>query len=182
MKIQMINPSKLKIIFNLDDLEENNISLHSFLSGSESSKKFLKAIIEIAEEDLDIEIPKNKFTYEAYCYNYSEFIIIVSLSKYIFDNFKKENLYFYFFDINDFLDFSDYIKSNIDFRVISSLYKYNSLFILEIELSKLSHTNLNKLCHILSETPNSFDFKGSPITITRLKEFSELLIFKNALK
>ena len=54
MKIQMINPSKLKIIFNLDDLEENNISLHSFLSGSESSKKFLKAIIEIAEEDFYI--------------------------------------------------------------------------------------------------------------------------------
>ena len=64
MKIQMITPSSLKILFNLKDLEENNISLHSFLSGSKSSKKFLKAIFEIAEEDLNIKISKNKFYYE----------------------------------------------------------------------------------------------------------------------
>ena len=79
MKIQIITPSKLKILFNLNDLEENNISLHSFLSGSESSQKFLKAILEIAEEDLNIEIFKNKISYETFCLNYSEFIIIVSL-------------------------------------------------------------------------------------------------------
>lgn len=181
MKIQMITPSSLKILFNLKDLEENNISLHSFLSGSKSSKKFLKAIFEIAEEDLNIKISKNKFYYEIYCLNYSEFIIIAYLSNSHLDNTHKQKLYYYFFDINDFLDFSNYIDNNINFNVNSSLYKYNNLFILEIDLSDLSDTNSNKMYSILSEVQNCLDFNASDITIIRLKEFSDLIISKNAL-
>lgn len=181
MKIQIITPSKLKILFNLNDLEENNISLHSFLSGSESSQKFLKAILEIAEEDLNIEIFKNKISYETFCLNYSEFIIIVSLSKYILNNYNKQKIYYYFSNINDFLDFSDYIKNSIDFYINSSLYKYNEIFILEIDFFKLSYIESNKLSFLLSETPNLFSFNLSDITSIRLKEFSKLLISKNAL-
>ena len=54
MKLQLIHPSKLKIIFDLQDLKENEISLHSFLSGSKKSKTFLKAILELANEDFGI--------------------------------------------------------------------------------------------------------------------------------
>ena len=181
MKIQIINPSKLKILFNLNDLEENNISLHSFLSGSKSSQNFLKAIFEIAEEDLNIKLSKNEITYETYCLNYSEFIIIVSLSKYLVNNSKDFNLYYYFFDINDFLDFSNYIRNSIDFKINSSLYKYKDIFMLEIDLLGLSYLDSNKVRHILSEMPNSFVFNTSSIVIARLKEFSEFLILKDAL-
>ncbi len=78
MKIQLLNSSKLKIIFNKIDLDENNISLHSFLSNSLNSQKFIKAIIEIAYEDLGFKTNFNNYIYEIYCFNFSEFIIIVS--------------------------------------------------------------------------------------------------------
>ena len=180
MKIQMITPSKLKILFNLSDLEENNISLHSFLSGSESYKKFLKAIIEIAEEDLNIKIPKNNITYESYCFDYSEFIIIIFFPKYNLNNFKGDHIY-YFFNFNDFLDFSNYIKSHIDFIPCGTLYKYKDILFLEITNSDLSIKKQDKLCCILAEIPNFLNTKVSPNTISRLKEFSEILSKNNAL-
>lgn len=78
MKIQLLNSSKLKIFFNKIDLDENNISLHSFLANSINSQKFIKALIEIACEDFGFKIENNYFIYEIYCLNFSEFIIIVS--------------------------------------------------------------------------------------------------------
>lgn len=78
MKIQLLNSSKLKIIFNKSDLDENNISLHSFLSGSLISQKFIKSIIEIAYEDFGFFLENNIFLYEIFSFDFSEFIIIVS--------------------------------------------------------------------------------------------------------
>lgn len=78
MKIQLLNSSKFKITFNKIDLDENNISIHNFLSNSPNSQNFIKAIIEIAFEDFGFKIGNNDFIYEIYCFNFSEFIIIVS--------------------------------------------------------------------------------------------------------
>lgn len=233
MKIQLINPSKLKILFNLQDLEENNITLHSFLSGSESSKTFLKAIIEIAEEDLGLKNLKENFSYETFCFNYSEFVIIVSstlnsdissndlnqnsinyntieniyrdnnvssnfsfnfidnkLSK---NNLNRKSLFYFFFNIEDFFEFSDYIKNNLKlFKVNSFLYQYQNIFLLEIDISSLPCYELEHLLLVLSETNNCLNFKSnissyksstniSELVITRLKEFSDLLISNNAL-
>ena len=74
MKIQLINSSKLKIIFNKSDLDESNISLHSFLSGSLISQKFIKSIIEIAYEDFGFSVENNNFLYEIFCFDFSVFI------------------------------------------------------------------------------------------------------------
>lgn len=203
MKIQIINPSKLKILLNLQDLEENNITLHSFLSGSKNSKIFLKAIIEIAEEDLGIKSFDNNFCYETFCYDFSEFVIIVSLlrdnvsssaSSFNFignqlskSNLDKKNLLYYFFNMNDFLEFSDYIKDNIDFKIKSLLYKYKNVFFLELDISNLSYKEFEKLSLILSETSNCFVLRNSnsfniyKVIIAKFKEFGELLISDNAL-
>lgn len=78
MKIQLLNQSKLKVIFSLRDLEENDISLHAFLSGSKKSIDFIKAVIEIAHEDFDFCLDNKNFSYETFCFSYEEFIIIVS--------------------------------------------------------------------------------------------------------
>ena len=203
MKIQIINPSKLKILLNLQDLEENNITLHSFLSGSENSKIFLKAIIEIAEEDLGIKSFDTNFCYETFCYDFSEFVIIVSLlrdnvssntSSFNFignqlskGNLDRKNLLYHFFNMDDFLEFSDYIKNNIDFKIKSLLYKYGNIFFLELDMSNLSCKEFEKLSLILSETSNCVVLKNTnsfniyKAVIAKFKEFGELLISDNAL-
>lgn len=203
MKIQIINPSKLKILLNLQDLEENNITLHSFLSGSENSKIFLQAIFEIIEEDLGIEAFNNNFWYETFCYNFSEFVIIVSLLRdnthsntssfsFIGNQLSKCNLdkkifLYYFFNMDDFLEFSNYVKNTIDLKVKSSLYKYKNVFFLELDISNLSCKEFEKLSLILSEASNCLDLRNTnsssiyEAVIARFKEFSELLISDNAL-
>lgn len=181
MKIQLISPSKLKILFNIQDLEENNITVHSFLSGSEISKNFLNAIIEIAEEDFGIKKFENNYSYEAICFNYTEFIIIISLDKDIFHTPDTKNIYFYFFDMDSFFEFSNYLKKTINFNIKSFLYEYKNIFLLEINFENLSSQNIKNLNLIFSETTNRFNFKNYNHSITRFKEFSNLLISDNAI-
>ena len=51
MKIEKINENKIKIMFDSKELEENHISLHSFLSNSIEAQKLFLAILDIADEE-----------------------------------------------------------------------------------------------------------------------------------
>ena len=55
MKIEKITDNQLKITFDSIELEENNISVHSFLSHSLETQKMYLAILEIAYEDLGFD-------------------------------------------------------------------------------------------------------------------------------
>ena len=196
MKIQLLNSSKFKITFNKIDLDENNISVHNFLSNGLNSQKFIKAIIEIAFEDFGFKMENNDFVYEIYCFDFSEFIIIVYNNidvdnvSYISQNFsfkfnnnkllKNENLFFFFNKFEDFLNFSEYIKNSLKFKNISSfLYKHNDIFLLEIITSNLQSTELAIFQTILLETKNSY--LPCNLTVIRFKEFAEVLFSENAL-
>ena len=200
MKFQLINNSKLKIYFNLKDLEENNISLHSFLSGSQISKNFFEALLEIAEEDFGIVFENKNFCYETFCINFSEFIIILSPQSppsYIQPCCNNENkslieenitpTYSFKFIDNKLLNYTNYIYytfTNIEaflksFNIESVLYKYKNIFLLEIKTDYLSIAELEKLISILSETKSILNF--SNLLITHIKEFSEIFISTNAL-
>ena len=204
MKIQVLNSSKFKIFLNKSDLDENHISVHSFLSGSINSQKFIQAIIEIAYEDFGLKINNNKFIYEIFCFDFSNFIIIISSNKEIYPfpqsnslretsitnnlNFKfnnnklleSKNLLFFFNDFEEFLTFSEYIKNSIKFKNInSSLYEYNHIFLLEIITSDLLINDLKIFLSITSEY--SLKSLSSNLTLIRFKEFAKTIYSKNAL-
>lgn len=214
MKIQLINSSKLKIIFNKIDLDENNISLHNFLSMSQTSQNFIDAILEIAYEDLGFEIENDDFTYEIFCFDFSEFIIIITKNsdikktsyspqnKVYFKKYtsfrdnttskqpsfkfshnklsKNKNLFFFFNNFEDFLTFSEFFKNSINFKNVDSiLYKYNDIFLLEIITSDLLENEANFiLSNALEASSNSI---VSGLTLTKFKEFAEVLYPQNAL-
>ena len=214
MKIQLINSSKLKIIFNKIDLDENNISLHNFLSMSQISQNFIDAILEIAYEDLGFEIENDDFTYEIFCFDFSEFIIIITKNsdikkdsyapqnKVYFKNHtsfrdnttskqssfkfshnklsKNKNLVFFFKNFEEFLTFSEYLKNSINFKNVDSiLYKYNDIFLLEIITSDLLENEANFiLANALEANSNSII---SSLSLTKFKEFAEVLYPQNAL-
>lgn len=204
MKIQVLNSSKFKIFLNKSDLDENHISVHSFLSGSINSQKFIQAIIEIAYEDFGLKINNNKFIYEIFCFDFSNFIIIISSNKEIYPfpqsnslretsitnnlNFKfnnnklleSKNLLFFFNDFEEFLTFSEYIKNSIKLKNInSSLYEYNHIFLLEIITSDLLINELKAFLSITSEY--SLKSLSSNLTLIRFKEFAKTIYSKNAL-
>ena len=78
MKIEKLAETKLKIIFNSEELEENNITLHSFLSNSLKTQKFFLAILEIANEDLNFNTYNCPITYEAFSFENKTFIIFIT--------------------------------------------------------------------------------------------------------
>lgn len=127
MKIQLINSSKLKIFFNKIDLAENNISVHNFLSRSQISQNFINAIIEIAYEDFGFDIKDNNFAYEIFCFDLTDFIIIVSKE---LDTVTEQHPLLYRSDhkqINTFID--NNINGHLSFKFSQNkLFKNENLF------------------------------------------------------
>lgn len=162
MKIQLINSSKLKIIFNKFDLDENNISLHSFLSNSSNSQNFIKAIIEIAYEDFGFKTENSDFVYEIYCFDFSEFIIIVynnidinknsyipqNLLHYTKDNFSRERSithnFSFKFDNNNLFENKNlfFFFSNFEGFLNFSEYIKNNLKLKNINSSLYEYNNI----------------------------------------
>lgn len=120
MKIQLINPSKLKITFNKEDLDENSISIHGFLAGNQTSLNFLKAIIEIAHEDFGFSIENNDFLYEIFCFDFSEFVIIVS------PNINNSEFSYIIPNIN-YVDEKKSFRDVIDSKILSFNFVDNKL-------------------------------------------------------
>ena len=88
MKLEMLNDSKLKISFDSKELEENGISIHTYLSGSKLIKKFIYAILEIAEEELNFTFKNYKLDVESYSFNHTHFIIYITKD---LSNFNSKN-------------------------------------------------------------------------------------------
>lgn len=217
MKLEKITETKIKIIFNSEELEENNISLHSFLSNSIETQKLFLAILDIANEDLDFNTVGCKISYEAFSFENKTFIIFITKNQAttmpIFSNFsnslldnnffqvtrddtisqnfsykfidnklKKSNnsLIYFFYSFEDVFDFCKILCSSKILETIeSSLYQYENLFILEIYKNGNDKNLLEKIELICSEIKNPSNI--SEISKNRLKEFSKILIEKNAI-
>lgn len=210
MKIQLINKSKLKIIFDLNDLRENNISLHSFLSGSENSKNFFKALLEIAEEDFDIDFTHKDILYQIFCFKFSEFVITItiidkasdSLNTYtIHENYTDSlptsdqfsfkfignellnytnSIYYIFNTFESFLDFSNYSKTFLKLFKIDSIL-YKYKNVFFLEI-KSENLSIKDLKKVISIFS---EIKNalffSELFTTHIKEFSKIIISTNAL-
>lgn len=78
MKIEKIDNNKIKIMFDSTELEENDISIHSFLSNSENTKKLFLAILDIANEEFGFNAKNCKISYEAISFDNKKFVIIIT--------------------------------------------------------------------------------------------------------
>lgn len=152
MKIQLLNSSKLKIFLNKTDLDENNISLHSFLSGSLNSQKFIKAIMEIAYEDLNFKLENNNYIYEIYCFDFSEFIIIVSNNTDINkDSYIPQN--------TQYCDSNDFSREN-SFTENFSSFKFDNNKLLENQNLFFFFNNFEEFFNFSEYIKNSIKFKN----------------------
>ena len=209
MKLEKINETKLKIIFDSHELEENNISVHSFLSNSLESQKLFLAILDIANEDLGFDTINSRISYEAISFDNKQFIIFITkldsclknnnFSSFDITNFKTipisfrdiaipqnsnlvETTFFYFFHtLDELFDFCDYTNSlNIFFNFENSLYQYNDIFFIELNTKNLSIIQINNLFSFLAEFNTAYIL--SEFTKVKLKEVSTLLITNNAIQ
>lgn len=78
MRIEKVNENKIKVMFDSTELEENDISVHSFLSNSFESQKLFLAILDIANEEFGFDIQNCKVSCETISFNNKNFVVIVT--------------------------------------------------------------------------------------------------------
>lgn len=191
MKIEKLNENKIKIIFDYKELEENNISIHSFLANSLESQKLFLAILDIAKEDLGFDITNSQISYETLSFDNKKFVIFVTKKLYKDSSFSfignklsnipfLNNILYKFENIEEVFSFCDFIHASFpNFNFKSSLYEYNNMFFIKINIQGLNKENKKKIICILSEFKNHI--KLSDLSITKLEESSILLIENNAI-
>lgn len=217
MRLEKLSENKFKVLFTTKELEENDISLHSFLSNKLESQKFFLALLEIAHEDFGFDIDKSNISYEMYSFDYKSFVIFVTISNthnssdYIQlikkinvfsnsnprDSLNRElfsfnfngnrlthslnfpnNLLLFFYNIEDILDFCDYIEKNyIKISFSAFLYQYNNLYFIDLEIEALSEEEKKFLYNILSET--TLHYINNENLVRKFKEYSKLVSNSN---
>ena len=110
MKIEKLNENKLKVIFSSKELEENNISIHSFLANSKESRKFFLAILNIANEDLNFRLNTSQITYDTISFSNKYFVIIIK-KVHADAPISSNNVFYKFNNIDDLFEFCDTIKN-----------------------------------------------------------------------
>lgn len=150
MKIQKINKDRVRVIFDYKELEESEISVQSFLSGSSEAKKLINSIISIVNEDLNFGSNIDEIRYDLISFSNKVFIIILTKLTKTKQSSNSDYLLYKFstFDeLNSFLDMVDnYI--NLD---IFPIYKLNSNYYLKIDLSHKDFSWKQSFSAILSE-------------------------------
>ena len=78
MKFEKLNNDKIRIILNLQDLEDNNIDYQSFMSNSSDSQKLFLEMLDEAEEQIGFTTKDYKLMIEALATINGDFIITVT--------------------------------------------------------------------------------------------------------
>ncbi len=65
MQIEKISENKIRIILNMQDLQEKNIDLHSFMSNSVESQDLFRYILTKAEKEFGFQTSDYKLMIEA---------------------------------------------------------------------------------------------------------------------
>lgn len=192
MKIELLDKNKLKIMFDYTELEENDISIHSFLSNSNKAQNFFLAIIDIANEDLGFNSGNSNLSYETISFDNKFFVIIVTkdasneLSKFdvINNSFdKNQNVEFLYKlrDINELFSFCDALKLILPtLNFCNSLYQYEDSYFLKINLENLDKNLRNRILLLISEFKTELNL--SELSLTKFEEFADTIIENNAIQ
>ena len=138
MKINLLNKNKIKIMFDYKELEENNISVHSFLSTPLEKQSFFTAILDIAREDFGFEYTSFPIFYEIISFNNKYFIVFVKkttedqnlIHNSEYSSTYTKTLFFKFNDLDTVFSFCNNLKILFpELKFDSNLYKYeNNLY------------------------------------------------------
>ena len=198
MKIEKLNENKIKITFDSEYLENNHVSIHSFMSNSIESQALFLTLLDAAEKEVGFITENYKISVEALTQNKDKFTLIISrflekASKSLksrlhphrkISSFDNVTALYRFDSFEIFSAFSDYIfhenPSILEFlNEKNSLYEYNNSYFLAIDKLYLEKQILFKITSLFSEF--SEYIKISKNTFQKLKEVGKLLIEKNAI-
>ncbi len=199
MKIEKLTENKIRIILNMEDLEDKNIDLQAFLSNSAETQNFLSDILNQAEREIGFVTKDCKIMIEAIASSDGIFVFTitkfasssenvkkkkVSARRRIDNNFSSKAIYS-FSSFEEFCDLCESINNKFleDINDISkdiSLYLYNNTYYLAINNININSPHLKGFYTTLSEFAklinHSYSFEA------KLIEHGKVIIKKNAIK
>ena len=185
MKIEKLNDDKIRITFNCEDLQKNNIDIHSFMSNSIESQSLFLNILDEAEREVGFITDDYKLSIEALALSNGTFIITVTrIEKELkkthrvhaqrkdFSNTTSGRLVYKFCTYDDLISLENFL-ANSDANLFDSftnsylLYEYNDFIFLILE--NLNNTTSSQLSGILSEF--AIQIVDSGLVVERIREF-----------
>ena len=200
MKLERLNKDKIRIIFDYNDLAENNINIHSFMSNSIETQKLFLQILDKAEEILGFETEEYELEVNTLALNNGNFILIITRLK----NRKKSNQkvvvhtsrktdsielnfsIYYFNTFENFFEFCYFLAQNNDTNILlslennNSLYKYNNQYFLSISTDKLNQKQKEFLFSTIVEFASFVS--NSQTFLAKLRENTICFLKNNAIK
>lgn len=191
MKIEKLNENKLKITLSLDDLEERNIDLQSFIYNSPESQDLFWDMMSEAEKEYGFDVNESMIYVEASSNGTGLFTLIVTKTdepNFIGQARQKANLRkknfklkrkainitspksLYIFESFD--DVCDFCKT-IDLSIVgnNTLYRLDDEYYLKIE-----NSNFNHIIDFASLA------KNYETTIGKINEYGKVIVEENALQ
>ena len=202
MRFEKLSNDKIRIILDLQDLEDNDIDYQSFMSNSSDSQKLFMEILDEAEEQIGFITKDYKLMIEALATMDGDFIITVTRSLPDFDIasvYKKrtikakrksnklttDTIIYEFNNFDDIFDFVLLLKNlNITglnaFTKDFALYTYKNNYYLVMDNIDKNFDAIKTFLCALTEFGKSIN--NSNLFKSRLNEYGTLLVKNNFYK
>ena len=202
MRFEKLSNDKIRIILDLQDLEDNDIDYQSFMSNSSDSQKLFMEILDEAEEQIGFITKDYKLMIEALATIDGDFIITVTRSLPDFDIasvYKKrtikakrksnklttDTIIYEFNNFDDIFDFVLLLKNlNISglnaFTKDFALYTYENNYYLVMDNIDKNFDAIKTFLCALTEFGKSIN--NSNLFKSRLNEYGTLLVKNNFYK
>lgn len=199
MHIEKLNENKIRIFFDIEDLIEKNIDLHTFMSNSMETQDLFLDMLDKAETELGFNTKDYKLVIEALASSDGNFIITVTrvlpndistkkTKKTVKTKIKsvtpnKQSSVVAFNTFDDFCSFCTYVNNSTCFPISqlksSSLILYNDRYYLVINNLKLSIKDFKLLYSTLTEFSSTV--KGEALFERKIKEYGKIIFKKDAI-
>lgn len=197
MRIEKLTENKIRIILNMQDLQEKNIDLHSFMSNSIESQDLFYDMLDKAEKEIGFQTKDYKLMIEALAVPEGNFILTVTRIVPEKDLKKKlkvkrktpnvpTNLSVYKFDtFDEYLEFctslmSDSKINTYAFLKKSALYLYKSKYYLCLYVNEKDISSFKSVHYSIIEFASHVN--NSSLFERKLKEYGKVIFKTNAIK
>lgn len=200
MKIEKLSDDKIRITLNIEDLKENDIDFHSFMSNSIESQDLFLDMLEKAKKEVGFITENYRIMIEALATSNGNFILTVtrinperqkSTYKCKKLNIKRKtcNLdckkaIYCFETFDEFLDYCNFLKNDIlknieNFTSHIKLYEYNSKYYLTLEDIKINSNLLKNFASSITEFAHFIN--DSDLFESKLLEYGNIIFKDNAI-
>ena len=208
MKFEKLNENKIRITLTNNDLIENDIDFHSFMSNSSDAQNLFFHMLEKAEQEIGFVTRDYQVRVEALAMAGGDFVLTVTRFSPLAQNgeqdvlhnapprkkisvkrkkatFNSTHIAYAFHSFDDFCDLASFLyhQKLPDVHKIAKnvlLYSYHDTYYLVFTHIHVEYPQLHKLASYLTEFATYVD--SSEIFVSKLAESGKLVMKNNALK